>query len=94
MLLDHDSKIMNIMAAQITKVFYPFVVAKTETGDYLHINLSVKEREDPLFWDELRSILNAKLWVPVGRKYHQLLDNGWLISEPHEDDGWPVPESE
>ncbi|GAX05007.1 hypothetical protein IWT25_00309 [Secundilactobacillus pentosiphilus] len=93
MLLDHDSKIMNVMAAQITKVFYPFVVAKTETGDYLHINLSDEEREDPLFWDELRSILNAKLWVPVGRKYHQLLDNGWLVSAPRTDEGELVPES-
>lgn len=93
MLLDHDSKIMNVMAAQITKVFYPFVVAKTETGDYLHINLSDKEREDPLFWDELRSILKAKLWVPVGRKYHQLLDNGWLVAAPRTDEDGLVPES-
>lgn len=92
MLLDHDAKMINIVAAQITKVFYPFVVAKTEQGDYLHINLSDKEIEDPLFWDELRSILNAKLWVPVGRKYHQLLDNGWLVSEPKGEDGWLVPE--
>lgn len=82
MLLDHDSKMMNIMAAQITKVFYPFVLAQTETGEYLHLNLSDTERDDPLFWDELRSILEAKLWVPVGRKYHQLLDNGWLVSDP------------
>jgi hypothetical protein len=22
--------------------------------------------------------LQAKLWVPIGRHYHQLLDNGWL----------------
>lgn len=92
MLLDHDSKIINITAAQITKVFYPFVVAKTESGKYLHINLSEKEREDPLFWDELRSILKAKLWVPIGRKYHQLLDNGWLVSGPPIADGWLVPE--
>ncbi|KRK97606.1 hypothetical protein FD04_GL001641 [Secundilactobacillus odoratitofui DSM 19909 = JCM 15043] len=82
MLLDHDSKMMNIIAAQITKVFYPFVLAKTETGEYLHINLSDTERDDPLFWDELRSILQAKLWVPVGRKYHQLLDDGWLVADP------------
>lgn len=82
MLLDHDTKMANIIAAQITKVFYPFVVAKNETGEYLHLNVSDTERADPLFWDELRSILQAKLWVPVGKKYHQLLDNGWLVTDP------------
>ena len=78
MLLDQDQKITNIIAAQIIKVFYPYVIAQTENGDYLQLNLSVNEQQDPLFWDEARSILKARLWVPIGRKYHQLLDNGWL----------------
>lgn len=79
MLLDHDEKIQNIVAAQIIRVFYPFVIAKTETGQFLKVNLSDTETKDPLFWDELGSILQARLWVPIGRKYHQLLDDGWLV---------------
>ncbi|VDG17829.1 hypothetical protein [Lactiplantibacillus mudanjiangensis] len=82
MLLDQDMKIKNIIAAQIIKVFYPFVIAKTETGDYLKLNLSATEQADPLFWDELRSILKARLWVPIGKHYHQLLDDGWLVNTP------------
>ncbi|ETY75032.1 hypothetical protein [Lactiplantibacillus fabifermentans] len=79
MLLDAETKITNIVAAQIIKVFYPFVIAKTETGAYLKLNISETEQNDPLFWDELRSILKAKLWVPIGKHYHQLLDNGWVV---------------
>lgn len=80
MLLDQETTITNIVAAQIIKVFYPFVIARTETGAYLQLNLSPTEQNDPLFWDELRSILRAKLWVPIGKHYHQLLDNGWLAA--------------
>ncbi|WP_367369264.1 hypothetical protein [Pediococcus ethanolidurans] len=78
-LLDQDQKIRNIVAAQIIKIFYPFVIAKTECGEYLKLDLSINEKKDPLFWEDLTSILKAHLWGPVGRKYHQLLDNGWLV---------------
>ena len=64
MLLDQATNMTNIMAAQIIKVFYPFVIVKTETGSYLKLNLSNNEQRDPLFWDEVHSILQAKLWVP------------------------------
>ncbi|WP_338210876.1 hypothetical protein [Lactiplantibacillus paraxiangfangensis] len=82
MLLDQKTTMTNIIAAQIFKVFYPFVIARTENGTYLQLKLSASEQCDPLFWDELRSILQAKFWVPVGRHYHQLLDNGWLAPTP------------
>lgn len=49
MLLDQDQKIKNIIAAQIVKVFYPFVIAKTETGELVNVNLSSQEKGDPLF---------------------------------------------
>ncbi|MFC6181155.1 hypothetical protein [Lactiplantibacillus daowaiensis] len=82
MLLDQDLKIKNIIAAQIVRVFYPYIIAKTETGEYLSLNISDTEHNDPLFWDELRSILKAKIWVPIGKHYHQLLDNGWMVNQP------------
>ncbi|KRM62200.1 hypothetical protein FC26_GL000761 [Paucilactobacillus vaccinostercus DSM 20634] len=78
MLLDQDQKIKNIIAAQIVKVFYPFVIAKTETGELVNVNLSSQEKGDPLFWESIKRVLESSLWVPVGKKYHQLLDYGWV----------------
>ncbi|WP_063285479.1 hypothetical protein [Secundilactobacillus collinoides] len=79
MLIDQKTTIKNIIATQIVKIFYPFIIAQTEEGEYIKLNLSLDERNDTLFWDECKSILKAKLWVPVGRHYHQLLDNGWYL---------------
>jgi len=78
MLLDQTQYFKNIIAAQIVKVFYPFVIVKTEYGQFIKLNLSLNERHDPLFWESLRRILRANLWVPIGRYRHQLLDDGWL----------------
>lgn len=78
MLIENETPALTIIAAQIVKVFYPFILARTETGQYLHLQLSDREQQDPLFWDSLRSILRAHLWVPIGQHYHQLLDDGWL----------------
>lgn len=79
MLLDSDKKIKNIMNAQIVKVFYPVVIAKSEYGSLIKIKLSKKELTDPLFWASIKNVAQAKLWVPVGKYYHQLLDNDWLL---------------
>lgn len=78
MLLDQDQKIKNIIAAQIVKVFYPFVIAKTETGELVNVNLSSQEKGDPLFWESIKRVLESSLWVPVGKNHHQLLDYGWV----------------
>ncbi|MFD0896282.1 hypothetical protein [Loigolactobacillus binensis] len=78
MLLDQTQYFKNIIAAQIVKVFYPFVIAKTECGQLVKLNLSLNERHDPLFWAAVQRILQAALWVPIGRYRNQLLDNGWL----------------
>lgn len=78
-LIDDTQMINNIVSAQLAKVFYPFVLIKTEDGQYWQLNLSTKEKQDPLFWDSMKRIMSSKLWVPVGRKYHQMLDNGWQV---------------
>lgn len=78
MLVDQDKKIKNIEAAQIVKAFYPYVIAKTEYGEMVNVNLSKNEKTDPLFWESIKRILESKLWVPIGKKYHQLLDYGWI----------------
>ncbi|WEV56629.1 hypothetical protein [Ligilactobacillus acidipiscis] len=78
MLLDQTNKSKNIVAAKIISVFYPRVFVCTEKGDCWTLNLSKKEKSDSLFWEEMKRIYQASLWIPVGKKYHQLLDNGWL----------------
>lgn len=79
MLLDTDPKIKNINAAQIVKVMYPLVIAKTEAGEYVKVKLSDEQMQDPLFWDTLRNIRKSQLWVPLGKHFHQLLSNDWLV---------------
>ncbi|AQW21548.1 hypothetical protein PL11_006180 [Lentilactobacillus curieae] len=76
-LLDDKEMSKNITAGQVTKVFYPFVIVKTEEGKTLKINLSKKEKTDSLFWEVMHRILEAKVWIPIGRHYHQILDGGW-----------------
>ncbi|MFC6163539.1 hypothetical protein ACFP3T_02495 [Lactiplantibacillus dongliensis] len=79
MLLDTDPKIKNITAVHLVKVFYPMVIAKTEDGDYFQVKLSDDQLSDPLFWDTARDLCRNQLWVPMGRKFHQLLSNDWLM---------------
>ena len=79
MLIDDTQMIKNIISAQLAKVFYPFIIVKTEEGQYLQLNLSDKEKNDPMFWDSMKRILQARIWVPVGRRYHQMLDDGWEV---------------
>ena len=79
MLLDTDPKIKNIAAAQIVKVTYPLVIAKTEDGEFVKVQISNEQLQDPLFWDTLKNIRKSQLWVPLGRHFHQLLSNDWLM---------------
>ena len=61
MLIDQNPNIHTITPAQITKVFYPYVIAKTEAGKYVNLNLSDQERQDPLFWEAITNIAKAQL---------------------------------
>ncbi|GAA3198539.1 hypothetical protein [Lentilactobacillus kefiri] len=78
-LLDDTKMIKNVVSAQLAKVFYPFIMIKTEDGQYWQLNLSNKEKHDPLFWESMKLIMRSKIWIPVGRKYHQTLDDGWQV---------------
>ncbi len=48
-LIDDTKMINNIVSAQLAKVFYPFVLIKTEDGQYWQLNLSTKEKQDLCF---------------------------------------------
>lgn len=81
MLIDDNPQIHTITPARIMKVFYPYVIAKTEAGKYVNINLSDQERHDPLFWESITNIAKAKLWVPIGERFHQLLSYDWTYAD-------------
>lgn len=81
MLLDNNPRIKNIMAAKIVKVFYPQIIVKTESGQYLPVNVSNAELADSLFWETVQDIWRAQLWVPIGRRFHQLLGDDWLLPQ-------------
>ena len=77
MLLDQAANMTNIIAAQIIKVFYPFVIAQDWDGGLLKIEFI--HQWTTRSTSGMSSVaLQAKLWVPIGKHYHQLLDNGWL----------------
>ncbi|GAJ26940.1 hypothetical protein JCM15457_1894 [Liquorilactobacillus sucicola DSM 21376 = JCM 15457] len=76
---DRKNKLTEIIAAQIISVIYPLVIARTDKGQYLPVNLSKKERHDPLLWRSLESVRRAKLWVPLTFQHH-LCKDGWLLN--------------
>ncbi|MFD1484601.1 hypothetical protein ACFQ5J_05095 [Lacticaseibacillus baoqingensis] len=69
----------DMLTAQLTAVTYPNIQARTENGATLMIHTNQKQREDPAFWQSIRAILKAQLWVPVSKRLHQLTDTDWLL---------------
>ncbi|HLQ39381.1 MAG TPA: hypothetical protein VK118_00280 [Tetragenococcus sp.] len=68
----------NILAVQITKVFYPFIIAQGHDGHALFLNLSPNEQKDESFWEAMKRIFKAQLWVPMDIRSNKLVDEGWL----------------
>lgn len=82
MILDYKKEMQNIITAQLVAVHYPQIIAQGEDGHLIDVNISEKQRTDPLFWAALKNILQAGLWIPVGRHFHQLLSFDWLVPAP------------
>ncbi|MFT8825979.1 MAG: hypothetical protein ABF536_09925 [Liquorilactobacillus mali] len=76
---DQKNKISGVVTTQIMKVIYPLVIARSMTGQFLKVKLTRKERRDPVLWQTLQSVCEAKLWIPVTYNNHYLLQNDWLI---------------
>ncbi|WP_461215048.1 hypothetical protein [Lacticaseibacillus sp. GG6-2] len=72
----------NMLTAQLEAITYPTIYAHTETGAEIVIETNQKQREDPAFWQSIRAILKAQLWVPVSKRLHQLVDSDWLQPTP------------
>jgi len=71
-----------VLTARLVAINANAIMAETESGAYLKILPSQKQRTDPLFWESIRAIVKAKLWVPVSKMKHQLLDTDWLETIP------------
>lgn len=69
---------LDVLTAQLTAVTYPNIQARTESGTKITVHTSRQQRNDPAFWQSIRAIANAHLWVPVSKRLHQLSDTDWL----------------
>ena len=72
----------DVLTARLTAINAATIFAETENGALIKIVPNQKQRTDPLFWESIRAILHAKLWVPVSKMRHQLLDTDWLEALP------------
>ncbi|MBT9672535.1 hypothetical protein GPK34_10915 [Secundilactobacillus kimchicus] len=75
MLLDEKEAI----AVQLVKVSAEELTAKTEDNQLITIKADKKQRADKSFWRILKDIAKEKIWVPVTRGTHQLLQDDWLV---------------
>ncbi|HAT54040.1 MAG TPA: hypothetical protein DCW31_02125 [Lactobacillus sp.] len=71
----------DLISAKLVAAHCPTVVAETETGQRFEINVTRQQKRDPLFWASIMDILREGIWVPITKTYHQLCDNGWLVSQ-------------
>lgn len=74
---------LDVLTAQLTAVTYPNIQARTDQGTTITVHTSPQQRNDPAFWQSIRAIVKARLWVPVSKRLHQLSDTDWLApSDP------------
>ncbi|WP_225049071.1 hypothetical protein [Lacticaseibacillus kribbianus] len=69
----------NVYTVQLDHISYPTITGHLENGAPLVIETNQKQRDDPQFWAVISAILQAKLWVPVSTRLHQLFDTDWLV---------------
>lgn len=74
MLLDEKETI----AVQLVTVSAGELTAKTEDDQLITIKADKTLRSDKSFWRILKDIAKEKIWVPVTRGTHQLLQYDWL----------------
>lgn len=79
MLLDDSNLINEIGCAQIKEVAFPTITIETEDGQLLKINVTKKQKWDPIFWKSIKDIWQAGIWIPFNKKLSHLLDNDWLV---------------
>ncbi|MFD1671400.1 hypothetical protein ACFQ5M_04755 [Agrilactobacillus yilanensis] len=74
----YTEKETEIIPTLLFEVNYPNIFAVTEAGHVVKVEVTDKQKKDPLFWNILDKIKNAKIWVPLSKMQHQLYDNDWF----------------
>lgn len=75
---NHSEKESEIIPTLLFEVNYPNIFAVTESGHVVAVAITEQQKKDPLFWNILDKIKNAKIWVPLSKMKHQLYDNDWF----------------
>lgn len=75
---NYTEKESEIIPTLLFEVNYPNIFAITESGHVVQVAVTEQQKKDPLFWNILDKIKNAKIWVPLSKIQHQLFDNDWF----------------
>ncbi|KRM76957.1 hypothetical protein FC82_GL000755 [Secundilactobacillus collinoides DSM 20515 = JCM 1123] len=73
---------METIAVQLVSVSDKELTAKTESNQLIKIATTANNKRDRSFWQSLKDIARAKIWVPVTKGTHQLLQYDWLTVAP------------
>lgn len=82
MLLENKDNHMETIAVQLVSVSDKELTAKTESNQLITISTAETNKKDRSFWQSLKDIARAKIWVPVTKGTHQLLQYDWLTVAP------------
>lgn len=75
----NDKKMNQYLEVQLIGHEDNKIKARTSAGKYIFVYPTTEQSNDPLFWKCLKDIINNKLWLPITKQLHQLLDNDWLV---------------
>ncbi|KRN21217.1 hypothetical protein FD14_GL001348 [Secundilactobacillus similis DSM 23365 = JCM 2765] len=73
---------LETIAVQLVQVTPTVVTAKTETNQIIEIKPAPHDQHDHAFWQSLKDIAQAKIWLPVTKGTHELLQHDWLSTMP------------
>lgn len=74
-----NNKSLSVLEVQILGIYQSKIEVKTISGECLFVYPTKTQNDDPLFWQSLKDIIKAKLWVPINKTMHQLIDSDWLL---------------
>lgn len=77
MLLNNQN--LSVLEVQVLGIYQAKIEVKTISGECLFVYPTQTQRDDPLFWTSLKDIIKAKLWLPINKSLHQLIDSDWLL---------------
>lgn len=80
MLLENSE--IETIAVQLISVDEAKMTAKTENNQLIEIKPDHVATKDKSFWQSLKDIAKAKIWLPVTKGTHQLLQYDWLSATP------------